>query len=115
MHAKLLRLFSDPFAATVLIEARPGSVCSPARLFKAVYCCNLIRNGEFLERTNSTRGCNPGGSGRSVTWVSRGGQMRGEQRAGMGAGLWQGPGHASVWALRAVQAAGRRACPDLSG
>lgn len=70
MHPRLLALFSKapaPCGRLALTDA--GQRYSPARLFKAVYCTNLLRNGEFLERTNSTRAA--GGGGRSVAWVSR--------------------------------------------
>jgi hypothetical protein len=67
MHPALLRFFSEqPAAAPLLVH---GEAYSPARLFKAVYCSNLLRNGEFLERTNSTRSTCSGGSARSMTWV----------------------------------------------
>lgn len=81
MHARLLSLFCDPAAAPLLAGACPGGRFSPARLFKAVYCSNLLRNGEFLERTNSTRARGAGGGARSVTWVSAPGGFAGRGAA----------------------------------
>jgi hypothetical protein len=80
MHPALLQLYAEqPAPAPLVID---GDAYSPARLFKAVYCTNLLRNGEFLERTNSTRSTAGGAGARSVTWVSaalrqaRGGRPR---------------------------------------
>ncbi|GBF93338.1 hypothetical protein Rsub_06376 [Raphidocelis subcapitata] len=77
MHPALLRLYSESPGGALTVggalaaggaPTAGGERYAPARLFKAVYCTNLLRNGEFLERTNSTRAPEAGG-GRSVTWV----------------------------------------------
>lgn len=47
------------------IAAVTAAHISPARLFSALYCGNLLDNGAFLERLNSRKGPN-----RKLVWVS---------------------------------------------